>query len=154
MPAGRPTSYREEYAEQARKICLLSATDEDLAGFFGVAVSTINNWKIEHPEFMESIRAGKVQADSEVANRLYNRAIGYSHDEDKIFNNNGAEMVVKTTKHYPPDATSAIFWLKNRRPDKWRDTKNIEGNLNHRDATGMSDAELERIAAGSGEGAT
>ena len=152
MPAGRPTDYKDEYAEQARKICLLSATDDDLANFFEVSTSTINNWKIAHPEFLESIKAGKIQADSEVANRLYNRAMGYSHAEDKIFNDNGKALVVETVKHYPPDATSAIFWLKNRRPDQWRDTKNIEGNLNHRDATGMSDAELESIAAGSSEG--
>lgn len=45
MGAGRPTLYREEYAEQARKLCLLGTTDAELADFFNVAVDTINEWK-------------------------------------------------------------------------------------------------------------
>lgn len=149
MPAGRPTKYKPEFEEQAEKLCLLSATDEDLADFFEIAVSTLNKWKHDFPEFMEAIKRGKVQADARVAERLYNRAVGYQHPEDKIFNHNGEPLVVPTTKHYPPDATSAIFWLKNRQPEKWRDTKNINGTLNHRDGTGLSDAELEAIASGS-----
>ncbi len=52
---------------------------------------------------------------------MYERATGYSHAEDKIFNDGGEPLIVPTTKHYPPDATSAIFWLKNRQPAKWRD---------------------------------
>ena len=154
MPAGRPTLYKPEYADQARKMCLLSATDDDLADFFEVAPSTINKWKIEYPEFSESIKRGKDQADADVAERLYNRAMGYSHNEDKIFNNNGEEMIVPTTKHYPPDTTAAIFWLKNRQRDKWRDVKDINGTVNVREAGELSDEQLERIAAGGSEGAT
>lgn len=121
MAGGRPTLYKDEYAEQARKLCLLGATDEELADFFEVCISTIDNWKNEKPEFLGAIKKGKAQADAEVANRLYNRALGYSHPEDKIFNNGGEEMIVPTIKHYPPDTTAAIFWLKNRRKQDWRE---------------------------------
>ena len=47
--------------------------------------------------------------------------MGYEHKEDKIFNNNGEALVVGTTKYYAPDTTAAIFWLKNRQPELWRD---------------------------------
>lgn len=122
----RPTKYKSEYAEQTYKLCLLGATDKDLASFFDVDEATINRWKQTHSEFRESIKRGKEIADANVASKLYHRAIGYEHPEDKIFNNNGEEMIVPTTKHYAPDPTAAIFWLKNRQPAKWRDKQEIE----------------------------
>lgn len=117
---GRPSLYKEEYCEQAKKLCLLGAIDTEIADFFGVCEKTLNNWKHEHPEFLQSIKEGKLIADAEVANSLYNRAIGYSHHEDKIFNNNGEPLIVPTTKHYPPDPTSIAIWLNNRQSAKWR----------------------------------
>lgn len=122
----RPTKYKAEFAEQARKMCLLGATDKDLAGFFGVNELTINRWKKDHKEFCKSLKDGKDEADARVAERLFNRALGYSHPEDKIFNNNGEPMVVPTTKHYPPDTTACIFWLKNRQKESWRDKQDHE----------------------------
>ena len=56
MAGGRPTLYQESYPDQARKLCLLNATDEDLADFFDVSVATISNWKNDHPEFLEAIK--------------------------------------------------------------------------------------------------
>jgi DNA-binding XRE family transcriptional regulator len=126
MPAGRPSKYKSEYVEQTYKLCLLGATDKDLASFFDTSEQTINQWKKDHPEFLESIKKGKEIADANVASKLYHRAIGYEHPEDKIFNNNGEEMIVPTIKHYAPDPTAAIFWLKNRQPAKWRDKQEIE----------------------------
>jgi len=131
MPAGRPTKYKEEYAEQAFKLCLLGATDKSLADFFQVEESTVNLWKLEHQEFSESIRAGKDEADAKVAQKLYHRALGYDHPEDKIFVHEGKPVIVPTTKYYPPDATSAIFWLKNRKSEVWRDRREVDANVNH-----------------------
>lgn len=122
---GRPTKYKEEYAEQTYKLCLLGATDADLANFFEVDEATINRWKNDHPEFCESVKKGKEIADATVAEKLYHRAIGYEHPEDKIFNDSGTPLIVPTTKHYPPDPTAAIFWLKNRQKDKWRDKQDV-----------------------------
>lgn len=120
--AGRPTVYDpEKYPEQARKLCLLGATDAEMAEFFGVSEVTVNAWKGKHPEFLKSIKEGKLAADSDVASRLYERAMGYSHSAVKIFQYEGAPVEVDYTEHYPPDATSMIFWLKNRQPDRWRE---------------------------------
>jgi len=149
---GRPSKYDPKYVEMARNICLLGATDDDLARILDVDVSTVNNWKIEHPEFFESIKNGKEIADAEIASKLYHRASGYSHPEDKIFIHDGESVIVPTTKHYPPDATSAIFWLKNRQPAKWRDTQNIEvsgpngGPLLIQAVSAYSDEDLQLIA--------
>lgn len=118
---GRPSAFKPEYIEQAYNYALLGATDVQMAAFFGVSEQTLNTWKAKHPDFLESLNKGKAQADARVAQSLFHRACGYSHPEDKIFNNDGNPMVVATTKHYPPDTTAGIFWLKNRQKENWRD---------------------------------
>lgn len=119
----RPSKYNPDYSKQALKLCRLGATDKELADFFGVAESTLNKWKEDYPEFSESLKEGKALADAEVADKLYKRATGYEHAAVKIVANanTGQEHIVNYTERYPPDTTAAIFWLKNRRPDLWRD---------------------------------
>lgn len=125
---GRPTEYREEFAKQARNLCLLGATNADLARSFEVAVSTIGKWIAEHPEFSDAIKAGREEADATVARRLYRRALGYSHRAVKIVADakTGAEHIVPYVERYPPETAAAIFWLKNRRPDVWREKQHVE----------------------------
>lgn len=118
---GRPSKYKPEYADQARKLCLLGATDKELADFFEVAEDTINEWKRVHIEFSVSVKKGKDQADAEVADRLYQRALGFEHPEVDIRVVAGGIVQTPITKIYAPDPTAAIFWLKNRQKDKWRD---------------------------------
>lgn len=118
---GRPSSYRAEFAKQAYSLCLLGATDADLARAFDVSEQTVNAWKSAHPDFLESLKAGKEQADAKVAQSLFRRATGYSHRAVKIFCNAGVVTEAPYIERYPPDTTAAIFWLKNRRPDQWRD---------------------------------
>ena len=130
-PVGRPTKYKEEYAYQAEKLCRLGATDKEMADFFNVSKSTLNLWKLEHEDFSDSIKKGKIIADANVADSLYKRAIGYEHEEDKIFLSEGQPIIVPTIKHYPPDSTACFFWLKNRKPEVWRDKQdvNLSGNV-------------------------
>jgi len=121
MKPGRPSKYKPEFAKQAAKLCALGATDAQLADFFGVAVSTINLWKTQHIEFSESIKVPKAQADERVEQSLYRRAMGYEHDETDIRVVSGEIVETPIRKHYPPDTTAAIFWLKNRQPGEWRE---------------------------------
>lgn len=118
---GRPTRYQAQYAEQARKLCLLGYTDVELAGFFEISERTLNTWKKTHGEFLQSIKKGKDIADGEVGEKLYDRAMGYSHDDVHISSYEGEITQTSIVKHYPPDPTSMIFWLKNRQKAKWRD---------------------------------
>ena len=122
---GQPTLFREKYIEQAYKLTLLGATDEELGDFFGVSKTTIENWKLAFPEFFDSIKRGKSQADAEVAEKLYERAKGYSHPEERIFCHEGEIIRTETVRHYPPDTGAACMWLKNRRKQNWRDSHDI-----------------------------
>jgi hypothetical protein len=124
--AGRPTSYKPEYAEQAYKLCLLGATDAKLADFFGVSESTLNLWKQEHAQFSESMAEGKDQADAEIAKALFHRAKGYSHPEVDIRVVASEIVQTKLVKHYPPDTAAASLWLRNRQPKLWRDKQELE----------------------------
>lgn len=136
MAGGRPTDYKEEYNEQAYNYCLLGATDAELAVFFGVCVATINNWKNDYPLFLESLKQGKEMADARVAKALFSRATGYSHEDVDIKMYEGQIIETPTIKHYPPDATSMIFWLKNRQPEKWREKREpVEVDANDNEIT-------------------
>lgn len=126
MQQGRPTKYKAEYAKQAAKLCVLGATDAQLADFFEVSVSTINLWKIQHKEFSESVKLNKEKADELVEQSLYHRALGYEHDEVDIRVVSGEIVQTPIRKFYPPDSTAAIFWLKNRKPKDWRDKQEVE----------------------------
>lgn len=127
MAGGRPSRYKAEYAEQAYKLCLLGATDKDMADFFGVSEQTINAWKASHSEFLESLKRGKMLADATVAQKLYHRAIGYEHNEIITASFQGQITdTMEVVKHYAPDPTAAIFWLKNRQPKNWRDKQELE----------------------------
>jgi len=125
MPGGRPTRYSKAVPAQAEKLCALGATDDDLAGFFDVTVKTINNWKNKHPEFLHSVKTAKADLDQKVEMSLFERAMGYTHPEEKVFCSDGQITTHDTTKHYPPDPTSMIFWLKNRQPEKWREKQEV-----------------------------
>lgn len=122
----RPSKYKQEYADQAYKLCLLGATDKELADFFGTTEQSINAWKGKYSEFFESIKRGKDDADAKIAQSLYHRAKGYKHEAVKILQHNGEVIQVPYTEHYPPDTTACIFWLKNRQPKLWRDKQEHE----------------------------
>lgn len=123
---GKPPKYRAQFVKQAKALTKLGATDWDLAQFFEVDISTIDRWKIEHAKFQGAIKLGKAPADRRVEQSLFRRATGYSYPAVKIFMHEGHEVKVEYTEHVPPDPTSMIFWLKNRRKDRWRDFKATE----------------------------
>lgn len=154
--AGRPSAYKPEFSEQARKLCLLGATDVKMAEFFGVCEKTLNTWKAKYPEFLQSITQGKEAADAEIAESLFHRAKGYSHPEVHVSNYQGAVTLTPLTKHYPPDTPAASLWLRNRQPRLWRDKMDLEmagkdggpiqteSNLN---VAGLSADQLRAIAS-------
>lgn len=140
-PGGRPTKYNPDYAEQAYKLCLLGATNEELADFFHVSVATISNWLNVQPEFLESITQGRSVADAKVAESLYKRATGYVAPDVHVASYMGQSIVTPIEKHYPPDTAAAFIWLKNRQPGKWRDKKEVE----HSGEVGIKEITLDDL---------
>jgi len=128
MPAGRPPTYRKEFAEEAYRLCLVyNSTDAQLARNFGVDELTINRWKKSHPEFCKSIKRGKEDTDFDVTKSLYKRATGYEYEEVREETMpNGKKRITKTIKHVPPDTAAAHIWRKNRTPAIWKDKHEIQ----------------------------
>ncbi len=118
---GRPTGYKSEYEHQAFVLAEKGFTDKDVAAVFNVSEQTVNNWKKQFPQFFESLKSGKAIADQKVVQSLYQRALGYSHPDVHISTHLGIAVITDTIKHYPPDVTACIFWLKNRDKKNWRD---------------------------------
>lgn len=132
---GRPSKYLPQFAAAAAKLCKLGATDRDLAEAFAVAESTVKSWRLEHADFADAVKLGKEAADNRVEESLYRRATGYSHDAVKIIQFDGAPCSVPYVEHYPPDTVACIFWLKNRKPDQWRDKIDILATVRPADVT-------------------
>jgi hypothetical protein len=126
---GRPTNYKTEFAAQAEKLCALGATDMELAQFFEVDVSTVYRWKHTHPEFCEALKVGKDALDDRVERSLYQRAVGYTFNSEKLFHFQGLVTRAETLEHVPPDPGAAMSWLKNRRGGVWRDKQEVEHNI-------------------------
>ncbi len=118
---GRPTLYKPEFADQAHKLCLMGATKQELADCFEVGHSTIDSWLQRIPEFAQSVRRGRDLADGNVAHSLYSRAMGYTYETTKVLLHRGEPVPVPHTVHHPPDIRACIFWLRNRRPQQWRE---------------------------------
>lgn len=124
---GRPTDYRPEFVARVKELCLGGATIDQIADDLGVSKQTIYNWRAIHPDFLDAIRVNKEVADSQIERSLYERAHGFVHESVKIFCNKDGEVTQVPYREYiPPDPTSMIFWLKNRKPGEWRDKRDVE----------------------------
>lgn len=123
---GRNSAYQPEYAEQARKLCLLGATDKEIADFFGVSDRTIYNWKNEHPAFLQATIAGKIIADAEVADSLFRRATGeHVLIEKLVKKEDGSYEAMRIKQYIPADPNASFKWLLNRRRQDWTDKHEV-----------------------------
>lgn len=119
-------------------------TEEQIAEVIGVSRTTLNNWKGVFPEFLYAVRKSRQMADELVEAALFNRAVGYSHPEEKVFCSEGSIVTHDTVKHFPPDTTAAMFWLRNRQPEKWREKTDGDVNVtNTTNVTALSDSDLD-----------
>ena len=129
---GRKSLFREEYILIAKAAARFGAIEEEIADELNIGITTLERWKEKYPEFRGALNVGKQAADDRVERSLYQRANGYSHPAVKVFmKRDGTTVEHKYIEHYPPDTTAMIFFLKNRRPDRWRDTQNIDHAVGH-----------------------
>ncbi|MDQ6353974.1 helix-turn-helix domain-containing protein, partial [Enterococcus faecalis] len=94
-------------------------TDEQIAQNIGISRSTLNEWKKRFPDIKDTIKRGKEVVDRQVENALFKSAVGYEYTEiTKELTDSGMKVTKRVTKQVAPNPTSAIFWLKNRKPDE------------------------------------
>ncbi|HJJ50719.1 MAG TPA: hypothetical protein O0X01_04260 [Methanocorpusculum sp.] len=114
--------------EEIKQWCLDGHTDKEIYDALGISAETYYKHKREQPEFSDALKQTKEIADNQVQDSLWKRANGYDTTEEKVtYDGDGCVIKrEKTTKHIPPDPTSCIFWLKNRKPQEWRDKQEVE----------------------------
>ena len=125
-------------------------TDEQIALNMGIGYSTLQTWKSKYQDIQDTLKKNKEIVDTQVENALLKRALGYSFTEstrERKLNDETGEYEMVTTKEIvkevTPDTTAQIFWLKNRKPEEWRDKKDVavEGSVNSV-ISAMSDEDL------------
>lgn len=139
---GRPNRYETEIKD---KLVLIEAwsrdglTKQQVADNLGIGISTLCEYQLKYPEFLEAFKRGRELADIEVENSLFKRANGYKTVEvKKEVDSDGKEKLTEVIKEVAPDTTAQIFWLKNRKPELWNDRRIIE-NTGTMDITAKHD---------------
>ena len=148
LPGGK-TSYSVAYPSIARKMMMNGATTTEVASALQVSVPTLYKWMHKYDEFAAAFKLGGPIVDNRVEVSLYEKAVGYKWEEEVIskeYDENGEEVekVTKVQKQIPPDNSAMFFFLKNRRPNKWKDKVEITINQN---LNLVSDAELYQLVA-------
>ena len=102
-------------------------TDEQIAENMGICRDTLIEWKKKYSDIYDTLKRGKEVVDRQVENALLKRALGYRYTETTKERIDGNLVVTKEVeKEVVPDTTAQIFWLKNRKPNEWRDKQNVE----------------------------
>jgi transposase-like protein len=125
---GQPTRYEAAFGPRARRLALLGLVDAEIADQFGIALDTLYGWRRRYPEFSNALDAGKMEADGEVAESLFDRSRGMSVPEVKIFMPAVADAPVYAPyqEHLPPDVGAAKLWLVNRQRARWPGTERVD----------------------------
>lgn len=136
---GRPTKYRPRMAKTTRRLASKGLTNVEIAKVLGVAESTFQEWLRKHSELAEALREAKIPSNAIVEASLFRRATGFAVPETRtIFDSESGQVIeYEVLRYYPPDVRAAQYWLKNRDPDRWRETaalgdKPLEITLNYR----------------------
>lgn len=124
-------------------------TDEQIAKNMQISTSTYYDYKKKHDEISEALKKGKEIVDYEVESSLLKKCFGYNATvkknmkvkrveyNDEGYKSNEYEEIIEVYDevHVPADTTAQIFWLKNRRPEKWREKQE---SINNNDDGGVT----------------
>lgn len=145
---GRNSDYDPSLCDWGRRLALLGLKDEQIAEAMGIGMTTYYRWQNQFPAFREAINAGKISADGEIAESLFNRAKGMTVVSEKAFKGKDGNVIVAQTKtQIPPDTAAAVKWLSLRQrklwaePDKTQDDPD-QPNTIGQEVENMTDEEL------------
>ena len=102
----RPTTYSPLIIPIVRACATFGATAPEIANYIGTSIASFDRWTMEHEELREALKRGREASDARVEESLYRNALA-------------------------GNTTAQIFWLKNRRPDRWRDVQHIDQVTGH-----------------------
>jgi hypothetical protein len=102
----RPTTYSPLIIPIVRACATFGATAPEIANYIGTSIASFDRWTMKHEELREALKRGREASDDRVEESLYRNALG-------------------------GNTTAQIFWLKNRRPDRWRDVQQLQGDVGH-----------------------
>lgn len=138
-------------------------TDEQLSEKMQISPSTLYEWKKKHTEISEALKKGKEYSDRLVENSLFQKAVGFEkkirkavkikevlYQEGKRISEKEHIEFVDETVYFPPDVTAQIFWLKNRKPEMWREKPNPE-SLAEYESDGFTEAMKGEISSLEGD---
>ena len=121
-----------DHLEQVRAIAMRGIPEKQMCEIFDISPRQMGKWKSQYPLFKDALEAGYTDADAAVLAALYQSAVGYTHDEEKIFQWDGEIVRAETVKHYKPDVAAIKLWLTNRQQENWKDR-------NHTNVSGKND---------------
>ena len=132
---GRPSKLTEAKKTEVMKLAREGKTNKEMADIVVISEFTFYAWKNNNEEFSKVLQKNKDVADKMVEAAVFQRAMGYTIEEEKIhFDQEGNVSRAITHKHYPPDSSSANFWLTNRNKKKWKNKQEVElGDETRRD---------------------
>lgn len=119
--AGRPTKFSDQLVNVVAHLAKEGKTKKEMADIIGVARSTFFLWIDSHEELSDALKDAESVANDMVELSLFRKACGFSYQETKLIPTDDGVIEKEVQRQHPPDTVAAIFWLKNRRPDRWRD---------------------------------
>lgn len=125
MPSGYDAAV---HVPQAAALARAGLTVREAARAMGVSKATLMRWQRDHGELKAALAEGRALADAVVEDSLYRRARGLTVTETREYRDRsgGLTQTVTIERELPPDVAACIFWLKNRRPERWRDKREAD----------------------------
>lgn len=126
---GRPTLKTEDRINKTLELAREGKTNKQIAEIIGVVESTVKRWMSLDFEFSAAVKQLKQEADELVEASLFKSALGYDRTLKKNLVTKDNVIPYEDTTYYPPNPTSMIFWLKNRKPKQWKDRVEIQSDM-------------------------
>jgi len=149
---GRKSKFLPDMIYEVEMLARLGARNEDIAKFFRVNLTTVEDWLRNNPELYKAKKRGGMEADSKVADSLWKNAMGYDYIKvERVYDETGNCVGKKeTTMHVKGDTTAQIFWLTNRQPDYWKHQNRIvhehSGDIRHAHYHRLQDIPVEELS--------
>lgn len=138
---GQPYDVNYRVKKAIIALCEKGLTDPEIAKELGIHPRTLANWKAGDLNLLQAMSNAKAIADELVEMSLFKRATGYTYKAVKLFQHEGCILSEEYEEHIPPDTRAAEIWLRNRKPDQWRDKTEVEHHLK---IEKLSDEELDK----------